>query len=167
MQSQEWIDDFQRRVDEMREKSERLQETLAATSATETSSDGLISVTVGPNGALQGLTIDDRALTQRGAELTAAIMQTFGKAQARAAHEVAGALEPLAGGSEMMRVVQSFLPPPPEDEEAPEPGEEPAEPPAPPPPAAVPRPSSPSGQPGAPRPPRAHADDEDVDFDPW
>ncbi|WP_239154143.1 YbaB/EbfC family nucleoid-associated protein [Amycolatopsis sp. FDAARGOS 1241] len=128
MDEQEWLDDFQRRVADMRAKSMVLQEKLSEAEGKARSSDGLVSVTVTPNGALKDLHIDDRALrSSGGAQLTAAIMETYGKAQRQVSREVADALEPLAGGTEMMSVVRSFLPEAedePEEQDAPrQPGE--------------------------------------------
>ncbi|MGW4486794.1 YbaB/EbfC family nucleoid-associated protein [Amycolatopsis sp. NPDC004368] len=168
MDEQEWLDDFQRRVDEMRAKSVALQEKLTVAEGKARSADGLVSVTVTPNGALKHLHIDDRALRSGGgAQLTAAIMETYGKAQRQVSRDVADALEPLAGGTEMMDVVRSFLPAPePEDDEpqdAPrQPGEPEAEDRTPPPPRPpvqhqgppVPPPPPPPTSPPMPPPPR-------------
>ncbi|MEC3976156.1 YbaB/EbfC family nucleoid-associated protein [Amycolatopsis sp. H20-H5] len=164
MDEQEWLDDFQRRVGDMRTKSLLLQGKLSRAEGTAQSGNGLVSVTVTPSGALKNLHIDDRAVRQGGAaQLTAMIMETYGKAQRQVSREVADALEPLAGGSEMMQVVRSFLPPP----EEPETPETP-EPPPPPPPPAPPRPQtgpSPTPQAAPPRPPRSQPDEDDLQ--PW
>lgn len=162
MDEQEWLDDFQRRVDEMRAKSVALQEKLTEAEGKARSSDGLVTVTVTPNGALKNLHIDDRALrSSGGAQLTAAIMETYGKAQRQVSREVADALEPLAGGTEMMDVVRSFLPAPEPEEDEPQdaprqPGEPEAEdrtPPPPVPPRMPPAGGMPPGRPGTPPPP--------------
>ncbi|WP_432850275.1 YbaB/EbfC family nucleoid-associated protein [Amycolatopsis sp. CA-161197] len=159
MDEQEWLDDFQRRVDEMRAKSVALQEKVTEAEGKARSSDGLVTVTVTPNGALKNLHIDDRALrSSGGAQLTAAIMETYGKAQRQVSREVADALEPLAGGTEMMDVVRSFLPAPEPEEDEPQdaprqPGEPEAEdrtPPPPVPPRMPPAGGMPPGRPGMP-----------------
>ncbi|MEW2505566.1 YbaB/EbfC family nucleoid-associated protein [Amycolatopsis sp. NPDC047767] len=158
MDEQEWLDDFQRRVDEMRAKSVALQEKLTEAEGKARSSDGLVTVTVTPNGALKNLHIDDRALrSSGGAQLTAAIMETYGKAQRQVSREVADALEPLAGGTEMMDVVRSFLPAPEPEEDEPQdaprqPGEPEAEDRTPPPvpPRMPPAGGMPPGRPGMP-----------------
>ncbi|MEV8609855.1 YbaB/EbfC family nucleoid-associated protein [Amycolatopsis sp. NPDC051373] len=159
MDEQEWLDDFQRRVDDMRAKSVALQEKLTEAEGKARSSDGLITVTVTPNGALKNLHIDDRALrSSGGAQLTATIMETYGKAQRQVSREVADALEPLAGGTEMMDVVRSFLPEPEPEEDEPQnaprqPGEPEAEdrtPPPPAPPRMPPAGGLPPAQPGMP-----------------
>ncbi|WP_116205150.1 YbaB/EbfC family nucleoid-associated protein [Amycolatopsis circi] len=134
MDDQGWLDDFQRRIDEMQAKSVALQETLSTAEGRAKSGDGLVSVSVAPNGALKNLEIDDRALRHGGARLTASIMDAYGKAQRQVSRDVIDAFEPIAGDSEMMNVVKSYLP---EPEEEPEP---PAEPPRSEPPARYPGP---------------------------
>ncbi|MDQ0381902.1 YbaB/EbfC family nucleoid-associated protein [Amycolatopsis thermophila] len=114
MDTEQWLADFQRRVDDLRGKSLRLREQLTEAAGTVTSPDGLVRVTAGPGGALRSLHIDERAMSGTASRLTDTIMRTFGQAQAKVAHEVAGALEPLAGDTEVMEVVRSFLPPVPE-----------------------------------------------------
>jgi DNA-binding protein YbaB len=169
VEQQEQLDDFQRQVDEIRTKSLLLQEKLGETKATVRSRDGLVTVTVAPNGALQDLRIDDRALRgiPNAARLTATIMETFGRAQRQAAREVADLLEPMAGGTEMMRVVRSFLPPPEEPEAAQQET-------APPPPVAPPRTPPPPPPPAPPQAPQAKRprpvdgdQTDDGEMDPW
>lgn len=113
----------------MQAKSAALQETLSTAEGRAKSGDGLVSVSVAPNGALKNLEIDDRALRHGGARLTASIMDAYGKAQRQVSRDVIDAFEPIAGDSEMMNVVKSYLP---EPEEEPEPAPEPprSEPPA-------------------------------------
>lgn len=117
MVSEDWLADFQHQIEELQAKSLVLQEKLATAEGAATSPDGLITVRVSPNGAMKALRIDDRALRARGgaARLTAAIMQTYGRAQRQVSRDLAEALEPLAGDSELMDVVRSFLPPQEED----------------------------------------------------
>ncbi|WP_370940031.1 YbaB/EbfC family nucleoid-associated protein [Amycolatopsis sp. cg13] len=159
MDDQGWLDDFQRRIDEMQAKSAALQETLSTAEGRAKSGDGLVSVSVAPNGALKNLEIDDRALRHGGARLTASIMDAYGKAQRQVSRDVIDAFEPIAGDSEMMNVVKSYLP---EPEEEPEP-QPPAEPPRPEPPARYPGPPPGSTTPpgsaafGRPMPPPAGA----------
>lgn len=165
MEQQDWLGQFQRRVDDMRAKSLALQEKLAQASATAQSRNGLVSVTVGPNGGLQDLVINEQAIRggMSAATLTSTIMETYARAQQKAATEVADALEPLAGNSEMMQVVRSFLPPP-DDED--DPGfTDPPEPPPPSPPSPVARPEPPQPPPARRRPSRP--DDDDLEMDPW
>ncbi|HWD00895.1 MAG TPA: YbaB/EbfC family nucleoid-associated protein [Amycolatopsis sp.] len=193
MDEQEWLDDFQRRVAGMREKSMALQGRLGEAEGTARSSDGLVSVTVTPNGALKDLRIDDRALrASGGAQLTAAIMAAYGKAQRQVSREVAAALEPLAGGTEMMNVVRSFLPQPEDEPErdaprqpgepeaedrpvpptgaapprvTPGPGVPPRVPPAGPPQAGPPAPPQQPGRPSGPH--RRRMDGDDDEMQPW
>lgn len=169
MEQQEWLDDFQRRVEDMRTKSLLLQGKLSSAEGAAESGNGSVSVTVAPNGALKNLRIDDRALRLAGggARLTAMIMDAYGKAQRQVSHEVADALEPLAGGTEMMQVVRSFLPEPEEPETPAAADPRPAQPsPPPPPPPPPPRPQA--GPPAPPpRPPRRGPDDDGDEMQPW
>lgn len=165
----------------MRTKSQALQEKLEQASATAQSRNGFVTVTVGPNGGLQELVIDERAMRTGGlsaSSLTSMIMETYARAQQKAATEVAEALEPLAGNSDMMRVVRSFLPPPPDDDDddEPEPPVPPAPSPPPPPSYAAQPPPPPAQPPMAPpaplQPPPARRrpsrpDDDEVENDPW
>jgi len=159
VQEQGWLDDLQRQVDEMQAKSQALQATLSTAEGRATSSDGLVTVAVTPGGGLKDLRVDDRALRHGGARLTALIMETYGKAQRKVSQDVLEAFTPIAGGTEVMDLVKTYLPLPVDDEE-PEP---PAEPPRAEPPRAAASPSTPptstpppnSPPPGAPagRPP--------------
>ncbi|SFW66601.1 YbaB/EbfC family nucleoid-associated protein [Amycolatopsis australiensis] len=160
MDEQDWLAGFQRRVDEMRAKSQVLQEKITHAEGTAEAAQGLVAVTVAPNGALKNLRIDDRALRLPGGgrQLTALLMEAYGKAQRQVSKDVAAALEPIAGGTEMMRVVERFLPVP--DEPPPPP---------PPPPAAPPRPPQgrPAPPPSPPAPPRRRPDDDGEELNPW
>ena len=158
MDEQDWLADFERRMAEMRTKTQLLQENLAKAEATAESGRGLVTVTVAPNGALKNLRIDDRALRLPGggAQLTAMLMDAYGRAQRQVSQQVAGALEPIGGGTEMMEVVRSFLP-------------QPAEPPPPPPPPVQAAPPPPPPAPPVPpaRPQRPRPDDDGEEMRPW
>ncbi len=162
MDEQDWLADFEGRMAGMRTKTQLLQENLAKAEATAESGRGLVTVTVTPNGALKNLRIDDRALRLPGggAQLTAMVMDAYGRAQRQVSQQVAAALEPLAGGTEMMDVVRSFLPQP-EEPPPPPPAQAAPPPPPPPPPARQPPPAPPA------RPPRQRPDDDGEEMRPW
>lgn len=170
MDEQDWLADFDRRMAEMRTKTQLLQENLAKAEATAESGRGLVTVTVAPNGALKNLRIDDRALRLPGggAQLTAMLMDAYGRAQRQVSQQVAGALEPIAGGTEMMDVVRSFLPQPEEPPPPPPPPPVQAAPPPPPPPPSPPPVRQPPAPPAPPaRPQRPRPDDEGEEMQPW
>jgi hypothetical protein len=56
---EEWLANFEAKIADVREKAAAFQANLEASGASETSPDGALTVTVAPNGALTGLTIDN------------------------------------------------------------------------------------------------------------
>lgn len=111
----QWLADLQRRGEEMVRQSRQAQEELAELTETAASADRMVTVTVGANGALRRLTIDDRAMRRSGAELSATITQLAGRAQAAAARRAVRVVEPFAG-EEGMEFLRSQLPPEDDDE---------------------------------------------------
>lgn len=116
----EWLDRFNATIADVKAKTETFQQNLEQAGATETSPDGLLSVTVAPNGSLTNLRIDESAWRGSGAELAGKIMQLARKAQRAAAVNVAEAFAPLGADSEAMHMVTGYLPEPEEDDEEPE-----------------------------------------------
>lgn len=164
MDPQQWLDNFEAKVADLQRRSTELQENLVGASATVSSSDGSVTVRIGPNGGLENLELGHRAAEHTPARLTSLIMETVRKGQRKAADKLADAFAPMGENSAAMRVINSVAPPSeePEDteadmfpveEEAPEP--EPA-----------PRPA-PVGTPASPRNSRARPsrwdDDDDED----
>lgn len=96
---EEFLTDLQERADEMTRHSQQLQDQLG--SLAETASDGGISVTVGANGALQDLDIEQRAMQRGPSELRTTILRLAGEAQANVAHRVVQAVEPFTGATGM------------------------------------------------------------------
>lgn len=161
----EWMAGFEARIADMQRKSAVLQENIAASGATASTSDGGVRVTVGPTGALQDLQLGPSSTRYPPAQLASIIMQTVAQAQREAAQRVAAAFAPVAEGTEAMQMLESFLPPPPHPEpEGPEDGlpgvDDAGEPPPPPAPPAPPQPPRrPSTRDGS-------KDDEDFE-EPW
>ncbi|SMD00470.1 YbaB/EbfC family nucleoid-associated protein [Kibdelosporangium aridum] len=164
----DWMAGFEARIADLQRKSADLQQNIAASGATATSPDGGVRVTVGPTGALQDLQLAPSTTRYPPAELAGIIMRVAAEAQREAAHRVAQAFAPVAEGTDAMRMLQEFLPPPPEHvSDAPvdglpgvddidEPPQPSTPPPSPPPPAAPPRP------------PRRPSTQDDDDFEqPW
>ncbi|HEV2777932.1 MAG TPA: YbaB/EbfC family nucleoid-associated protein [Actinophytocola sp.] len=119
MTPEEWLAGFEAQIADVKQKAAEFKANLEASGATETSPDGTLTVTVAPNGALTGLTIDDSAWRGSGEQLAGKIMQLARKAQRTAAVHVAEAFAPLAGeDSESLRMVTGYLPP---EEDEPEP----------------------------------------------
>ncbi|WP_433265518.1 YbaB/EbfC family nucleoid-associated protein [Actinosynnema sp. CS-041913] len=166
MDPRQWLDDYESRLADLKQKSADLQENYAAANARVTSSDGAVTVTVGPNGGLLDLQLGHRACDLGPARLTALIMTTARTAQKQAAQRVVEAFEPLGAGTEAMRFVIDSMTtavddPADTDDHDPDPEPEPQ--PQPPRAQARPQPAAP------PRPVRpARRDDEDDDDNqPW
>jgi DNA-binding protein YbaB len=159
---EEWLANFEATIAEVQQKAAEFKENLEASGATETSEDGALRVTVAPNGALAGLTIDDDAVRGSGSELAGQIMRLARKAQRSAAVHVVEAFAPLAGeDSESLRMVTGYLPP--DEDEEPDEGngqgytftEEQPE------PEQLPRSGEPPSHPNR---PRSTSGDDDEDF---
>jgi DNA-binding protein YbaB len=113
----QWIRDMDARIADYQKKSADLADSLARSTATVTSNDSAVTVTISPTGALQNIELGPRAGDMSPAQLTAAIMATVRKGQRKAAGNVIEAFAPLAAGTESMDFVMQYLPPPADDEE--------------------------------------------------
>ncbi|WP_330274929.1 YbaB/EbfC family nucleoid-associated protein [Lentzea sp. NBC_00516] len=161
----QWVEEYEAKLADLKQKSEDLSENVAAASATVTSKDGAVTVTVGPNGGLQNLQLGHRAVELGGPRLTALILETARKAQKQAATQVLELFKPLGEGTEAYQMVSDSIPDD-EVEEDTDPydevDEEPEPAPAPPAsrPAATPQPAPVRGR-------RRADDDDDDDDNPW
>lgn len=162
----QWVEEYEAKLADLKKKSEDLQENFAASTATVTSKDGAVTVTVGPNGGLQNLVLGHRAVELGAPRLTALILETARHAQKQAAEKVLEIFQPLGEGTEAYQMVADSIP---ADEEVDETDaydevdDEPAPAPAPPPvsrPAAAPQPAPARGRGRA-------TDDDDDDNQPW
>ncbi|GGM51251.1 hypothetical protein GCM10012275_22720 [Longimycelium tulufanense] len=110
MDQDQWLADFQARVQTLQQQSQELQENLATATTTVSSPDESVTVTVAPNGGLQNLVLGHRACEAGPARLTAMIMETVRQGQRLAAHKVAEAFAPIGAGTEAMSMLTSHLP---------------------------------------------------------
>ena len=128
---------------------------LERVSASATSADGAVTVTVNTSGALQELTFGPRADELPRARLAASVVATAKRAQVQAAQQLTSVMAPLIGSdSDAMKFLQEQIPAPevPEEEPAPPRWEfARAEPETPPPPPPA-------------RPARPRRDDDEDDF---
>lgn len=163
----QWVEEYEAKLADLKKKSEDLTENFAASTATVTSKDGAVTVTVGPNGGLQNLVLGHRAIELGAARLTAVILETARHAQKQAAQQVLELFKPLGEGTEAYQMVSDSIPD--DDQEVEETDaydeidDEPEPAPARPamsPPAAAPQPAPARGRP---RP----VDDDDDDNQPW
>ncbi|GLY47180.1 YbaB/EbfC family nucleoid-associated protein [Lentzea sp. NBRC 102530] len=166
----QWVEEYEAKLADLKQKSENLTENFAAAGATVSSQDGAVTVTVGPNGGLQNLQLGHRAVELGGPRLTALILETARKAQKQAAQQVLELFKPLGEGTEAYQMVSDSIPDDEVDEDtddrydAVEEDDEPEPAPAPAPaasrPAAAPQPPPVRGR------PRTDDDDND-DNEPW
>lgn len=158
----QWVEEYEAKLADLKKKSEDLTENFAASTATVTSKDGAVTVTVGPNGGLQNLVLGHRAVELGASRLTALILETARHAQKQAAHQVLELFKPLGEGTEAYQMVSDSIP---EDdvEETTDAYDEIDDEPEPTPPVSRPA--------AAPQPPpvraRRRADDDDDDNQPW
>ncbi|MGW4210667.1 YbaB/EbfC family nucleoid-associated protein [Lentzea sp. NPDC004789] len=162
----QWVEEYEAKLADLKKKSEDLQENFAASTATVTSKDGAVTVTVGPNGGLQNLVLGHRAVELGAPRLTALILETARQAQKQAAEKVLEIFKPLGEGTEAYQMVSDSIPSDDEIDETDaydEIDDEPEPAPAPPPvsrPAAAPQPPLVRGR-------RRADDDDDDDNQPW
>ncbi|MDT7789708.1 MAG: hypothetical protein QOF58_8127 [Pseudonocardiales bacterium] len=160
----QWVEEYEAKLADLKKKSEDLQENFAASTATVTSKDGAVTVTVGPNGGLQNLVLGHRAVELGAPRLTALILETARHAQKQAASKVLEIFQPLGEGTEAYQMVADSIPADEEEIEETDAYEE-AEEPAP----VAPPVSRPTA---APQPPPVRGrqranDDDDDDNQPW
>lgn len=105
----QWVEEFEARLADLQQKSQSLEYDIAASTATATSRDGAVTVTVGPNGGLQNLVLGHRAVELGAAQLTSLILSTARTAQKEAAGKVLEAFKPLGEGTEAYQMVTHVI----------------------------------------------------------
>lgn len=117
------VRDLEAKAEELRQRSEQMQEQIQNTSATASSQDGAVTVRVAPNGALQHIEFSERVTQMSHTQLGQTVMQVAHKAQADAARQIASIVEPEFGDTEAMSFLTGFLPTEEDDSEnSPNPG---------------------------------------------
>ncbi|MDT8914616.1 YbaB/EbfC family nucleoid-associated protein [Amycolatopsis sp. PS_44_ISF1] len=157
-------------IAEIGQRAAEAQDRLKHVSATATSADGAVTVTVNTAGALQQLAFGPRADELPRAALAASVVTTAHRAQVQAAQQLTAIMAPLIGeNSDAMKFLEEQIPAP-EVEEEPPPAEprrqffdrdEEVPPPARPGPPAPPAPPVPPRPPRPTRPPAGTTDDDD------
>jgi DNA-binding protein YbaB len=97
MEPEQRLASYQHRVGQIGRRATDAQQGLATVAESATSSDGAVTVTVSPAGALLELTIGPRAEELTRVQLAAAILATAQRAQAGAARQAAEVMRPLLG----------------------------------------------------------------------
>ncbi|WP_344427787.1 YbaB/EbfC family nucleoid-associated protein [Pseudonocardia ailaonensis] len=90
-----WLEDYRRRLDDLRERAERAQAEIDGLTATVTSPDGAVSATVDRTGALSGLVLGPTAEALGRERLAALVVSTTASASAEVTRRATEALGPL------------------------------------------------------------------------
>jgi DNA-binding protein YbaB len=109
MDGAQWLASYQERLQEFGARAAQAQKAVADASATVTSRDGAVTVTVDPAGALHRLVLSERTEAMTRVQLAAAVVATANEARAEAAHRAAAAVSPLIG-PDAARMLRSYLP---------------------------------------------------------
>ncbi|WP_186763141.1 YbaB/EbfC family nucleoid-associated protein [Lentzea tibetensis] len=118
MDPERMIADLEARSQDILRRSQEMQDQIRQTAATASSTNGAVTATVAPNGALQNIEFTPRAVGLTHVQLTQVVMEAVSRAQQQAAQQVAAIVDPEFGGTEAMDFLTSFLPQP-EDEPQP------------------------------------------------
>jgi hypothetical protein len=116
MDPQQWLQNYQSRIDGYRRASEELKENLGNAVVTLRSPDESVTVTVGPNGSLKNLQLSPRASEHTPQQLGALIMKTVARAQRAVAEQVVEAFAPLGGNGQAMKLLGNYLPDDPDEQ---------------------------------------------------
>lgn len=118
--AQEWVRSWAAGISERAEASARLADRVAAITATATSADGAIRVSVAGSGVMNGLELDDRVHRLSGVDLADEILRVMRRAQSMLTEQVTAAVADTVGvDTESGRAVidsftQRFPPEPPQ-----------------------------------------------------
>jgi DNA-binding protein YbaB len=97
---------------ELETRATRLRDDLAAASATATSPDGAVTVTLSPTGALQDISFTAKAAAHKPEALGPLVMKTVQAAQREVSSRVAASLAEQFGDPETMDFITQFMPQP-------------------------------------------------------
>ncbi|MET9625896.1 YbaB/EbfC family nucleoid-associated protein [Lentzea sp. NPDC006480] len=120
MNPEQMIADLESKAQQLRQRSQQMQDQIQHASSTVTSPNEAVTVRVAPNGALQHIEFSPTATRLTHVQLSQLVMQTVQKAQVQAAEQVASIVEPEFGGTQAMDFLRSFIPQPEEEEQPPQ-----------------------------------------------
>lgn len=98
-------------ADQLESKARKLQDDLVAASATVSSPDGAVTVTLSPTGALQNISFSDKATNHRPDTLGPLVMKTVQTAQRAVSERVAQSVSEQFDGADAMNFVRQYMPP--------------------------------------------------------
>lgn len=108
--------DLEAKAEQMRQRSEQMQEEIQNAYAEASSQDGAVTVRVAPNGALQHIEFSQRATSLSHVSLGQTVMEVVQRAQSEAARQISAIVEPEFGDTDAMSFLTGFLPSTDEDE---------------------------------------------------
>lgn len=111
MDGREWLDDYRRRLQDIRARAHRAQTALAGVEATVASRDGAVTVIAAPGGVVRRIVFSPACESLSRTQLAALTVDTVVLAQAEAARQATETVEPLLGAdSAAMRVLRAATP---------------------------------------------------------
>jgi DNA-binding protein YbaB len=117
-QAEQYLEQQAQRYAKMREGAERVKQQLAESTATVTSPNGAVTVTVGSGGVMRSLRFGQRAEGLPLAQLSASIMAAYGTACRRAAEQSVEIVSELVGpDSPTLQLMRDAIPPDPDEQE--------------------------------------------------
>ncbi|MDR6596507.1 YbaB/EbfC family nucleoid-associated protein [Saccharothrix longispora] len=109
MDPERMIADLEAKARDLARRSREVRDGIGAATATACSPDGVVTVTVAPNGALRDIAFA-RSAGLSDERLGELVLATVRQAQAEVARRVADVVEPEFGGTEAMDFLTGFLP---------------------------------------------------------
>jgi DNA-binding protein YbaB len=91
------LEEWARQAEQKAERYQEMSAAVSAVGATESSPDGMVTVTVNSSGAISNLELTDRIADHRGAEVAAQIMACMQRAQSKLAAQVVAAMQATIG----------------------------------------------------------------------
>lgn len=111
LDANQWIKDMQAQVAETQRKAEEMQAEITAMEVTVSSSDGAVTVSVAPNGAVRSIQLGHRACDLGHTRLTVQIMEMLQKAQREVSRKVMHCFEDtFPDDVESMKVMRRAIP---------------------------------------------------------
>ncbi len=106
------LEQLRKQAEDLETKAAQLRTELNNATATATSQDGAVTVTLSPAGALQNITFTPAASKVPPEKLGPLVMQTVQAAQVKVSERVTASLSGQFGGTETMDFITQFMPKP-------------------------------------------------------
>lgn len=112
--------DIAERAEKLRHTAAGVAATLAETTGTGRSPDGVVTATVSPTGALQDVQLSARASSLNPTQLSRSIMAAVRAAQSQASQAMVSAFAPLGEGTDTLNMILEHIPKADEPDDQPE-----------------------------------------------